>query len=87
MSASRLITVEVVKGHITFCYIMMPRRLSQPVVSSNASMGTLPDTLLMNCQVFVRAPDGCKVKAHALLDSTSSSSFISKRLVQTLGIP
>ena len=57
------------------------------VVSSNASMGALPKTLLMTCQVLVRAPDGSKVKARALLDSASSSSFISERLVQSLDIP
>ena len=41
----------------------------------------------MTCQVFIRAPDGSKVKARALLDSASSSSFISERLVQSLDIP
>ena len=56
-------------------------------VSSNASMGILPEMLLMTCQVLVKAPDGSKVKARALLDSASTSSFISERLVQGLGIP
>ena len=41
----------------------------------------------MTCQVLVRAPDGSKVKVHALLDSASSSSFVSERLVQNLCIP
>ncbi len=56
-------------------------------VSSNTSMSTLPETLLMTCQVMVKAPDGSKVKARALLDSASTSSFVSERLVQGLGIP
>ena len=63
----------------------IPRPTS--IVSSNASMGALPETLLMTVQAFVRVPDGSKVKARALLDSTSSSSFISERLVQSLDIP
>ena len=41
----------------------------------------------MTCQVMVKAPDGSKVKARALLDSASTSSFVSERLVQGLGIP
>ena len=43
--------------------------------------------LLMTCQVWVHSPDGSRVKARALLDPASSSSFVSERLVQGLGIP
>ena len=41
----------------------------------------------MTCQVLVEAPDGSSVKARALLDSASSTSFISERLVQSLCLP
>ncbi len=57
------------------------------VVASNTAKGILPDTLLMTCQVLVKSPDGSKVKVRALLDSASSSSFVSERLVQSLCIP
>ena len=38
----------------------------------------------MMCQVRVTSPDGHTTKARALLDSASSASFITKRLVQHL---
>lgn len=57
------------------------------IVSSNLSAGTVHDNLLMTCQIWVVAPDGSKVKARALLDPASSSSFISERLVQGMGLP
>ncbi len=57
------------------------------VVSSNISTGALSDTLLMTCQVLMKALDGSKVKVRALIDSASSSSFVSERLVQNLCIP
>ena len=40
----------------------------------------------MTCQVRVRAPDGNSVKVRALLDSGSTSSFVSERVVQSLGL-
>ena len=40
----------------------------------------------MNCQVRIKAPDGTSVKARALLDSGFTSSFVSERIVQSLGI-
>ena len=62
--------------------------LSTPptIVSTNALTGTLPETLLMTCQVIVESPNGQKMKVRALLDSASTASFISERLVQSLGI-
>ena len=75
------------KPHHTLLHIDARETNPPSVISSNTSMGTLPDTLLMTCQVLVQGPDGSKVKARALLDSASSSSFISERLVQSLGIP
>ena len=75
------------KPHHTFLHIDARETNPPSVISSNTSMGTLPDTLLMTCQVLVQGPDGSKVKARALLDSASSSSFISECLVQSLSIP
>ncbi len=43
--------------------------------------------LLMTCQVAIVGPDGNSVNARALLDSGSSDSFISERVVQTLRLP
>ena len=59
----------------------------QPAISSNTATGFTPDTLLMTCQILVHSPDGAAVKARALLDSASSTSFISERLTQTLQLP
>lgn len=42
------------------------------------------NALLMTCQVVVTSPDGASKVAQALLDSASSASFISKRLVSSL---
>ena len=56
-------------------------------VSSNASAGSnVPNTLLMTCQVQIQAPDSTSVKARALLDSESTMSFVSERIVQSLGL-
>ena len=40
----------------------------------------------MTCQVKVEAPDGSSVKVRALLDSGSTSSFVSEHLVQSLSL-
>ena len=40
----------------------------------------------MTCRVSVIAPDGSSVEARALLDSASSASFVSERLVQALSL-
>lgn len=42
------------------------------------------NALLMTCQVVVSSPDGVSVRARALLDSASSASFVSERLVNFL---
>ena len=57
------------------------------VSSSHAATGITSSPLLMTCQVLVKASDGSPVKARALLDSGSSSSFVSERLAQGLGLP
>ena len=53
-----------------------------PMVSSYAQSGYAQSgsgtTLLMTCQMFVNAPDGTCVRARSLLDSGSSTSFISE---------
>ena len=58
---------------------------SEPEVSANAATTRLkPCSLLMTCQVRIIAPDGSSLKVRALLDSGSSASFVSERLVQSL---
>ena len=49
------------------------------VVSSNTATINL-NVLMMTCQVLVKAPDGTKVRVRALLDSASSSPFVSECL-------
>lgn len=56
-------------------------------ISSNTATGFVPDTLLMTCQILIHSPDGTGIKACALLDSASSTSFISECLAQTLQLP
>ena len=57
---------------------------TEPIVSSNISAGSnVPNTLLMTCQVRIKAPDGTFIKARALLDSGSTMSFISECIVQS----
>ena len=41
----------------------------------------------MTCQVQITAPDGSSIKARALLDSGSTMSFVTERIVQSLGLP
>ena len=52
--------------------------------SAHAATGFASNTLLMTCQLLVHSPDGTALKARALLDSASSTSFISDRLTQAL---
>ena len=55
------------------------------VVSHVAQTGSKSrQVLLMTCRVSVRSPDGHTTQARALLDSASSTSFISERLAQHL---
>ncbi len=59
-----------------------------PVITTNAQAGPASGTLLMTCQVLVKGPDGSSsMKARALLDSASSTSFISEGLAQALRLP
>ena len=41
----------------------------------------------MICQLLINAPDGSCVKARGLLDSASSTSFVSERLAKALHLP
>ena len=60
----------------------------ESIVSSNhAATGITSSTLLMTCEVTVKAPDGTSIRARALLDSASSASFVSECLVQGLNLP
>lgn len=56
-------------------------------VVSNAAIKLRSSSLLMTCRVLVFAGDGSSVEARALLDNGSTSSFVSERLVQILGLP
>ena len=41
----------------------------------------------MTCQILVHSPDGTSLNARALLDSASSTSFISDGLTEALQLP
>ena len=58
-----------------------------PVASSHATVGIKTNLLLMTCRVAVVSPEGRSIEARALLDSASSTSFISQRLVDSLQLP
>ena len=63
--------------------------LSYPVspVTSNVATGLATDSLLMTCRVLIHSPNGSVMKVRALLDSASSTSFISERLTHLLEFP
>ena len=62
-----------------------PPAASNPTsVTSNTAAGLTSNTLLMTCQLLINAPDGSVVRARGLLDSASSTSFVSERLAQAL---
>ena len=58
-----------------------------PLIPANTASSLGQNSLLMTCRILVEAPDGSTVNARALLDSASSSSFISERLVKGLCLP
>ena len=53
-------------------------------ISVNTVAEVSSNTLLMTCRIRISAPNGSSIEARALLDSGSSTSFISKRLAQLL---
>ena len=60
-----------------------PQTLVSPVLSNTAT-GLKSSNLLMTCQYLVSAPSGLLIKARALLDSGSSTSFVSEQLSKSL---
>ena len=54
--------------------------LSATPIPSHVSMGIKLNLLLMTCNVTVISPAGYSVQARALLDSVSSTSFVSEKL-------
>ena len=84
------------KPHHTLLHMEQPRNPASggsiPIgdvthVSSTTAVKLKSNALLMTCRVSVIAPDGSSVEARALLDSASSASFVSERLVQALSLP
>ena len=62
-------------------------RESPDVVMANVSRTMQhKKILLMTCKVQILGPDGSVTQARALLDSASSTLFITKRLAQRLGL-
>ena len=67
-----------------------PLRPSEPSptqIVSSAAVKVSSSSLLMTCCVLIFAPDGSTIETRALLDNGSTSSFVSKRLVQSLRLP
>ena len=60
---------------------------TEPTVLSHTAAGVASNTLLMTCQVLAKAPDNSSVRARVLLDSASSTSFVSECLAQSLCLP
>ena len=57
----------------------------EPEVSANMATAKLEKySLLMTCEVIIMAPDGSSSNVRALINSGSTASFISERLVQSL---
>ena len=60
-----------------------------PVTKSESTMmyvSISSNTLLMTCQVIIETPQGV-IKAHALLDTGCSASFVTERLPHSLRLP
>ena len=61
---------------------------STTILSHVAQTGSeCQQTLLMTCQVLIVTPSGLTTRARCLLDSASSTSFVSEHLVQRLCLP
>ena len=63
-----------------------PPPTTETVASHTSTGSNLHNTLLMTCQVRIKAPNSTSVKVRALLDSGSTSSFISECVVQSLNL-
>ena len=84
------------KPHHTLLHVDTPvatkSTSNQPVTVVNNAAATVSrglscQTLLMTCHVQVHEPYGSSHTCRTLLDSASSTSFISERLTQSLGLP
>ena len=65
-----------------------PSSVTNSVLSPVAQTGPkFHHPLLMTCRVFILSPNGITTQARALLDSASSTSFVSERLAQHLRLP
>ena len=76
----------VTSGHQSDNDASAPPKLP-PSTVSHVATGLKDNTLLMTCRVKVKAPNGLSTEARGLLDSASSTSFVSERLAQRLGLP
>ena len=56
-------------------------------VTSHTATELKSSILLMTCKLLIESPNGSIVEARGILDSASSASFISERIVQSLKIP
>ena len=56
-------------------------------ISTHSAVGIKSNLLLLTCRVTVVSPEGRSIEARSLLDSASSTSFISQRLVDYLHLP
>ena len=62
--------------------------LAEVKVSTSTAVRLKSNLLLMTCRIVVYAPDGSSIEARVLLDSASSASFVSERLIaQGLCLP
>ena len=66
--------------------LSLSHQAAEPAASHASTGSNLPNTLLMTCQVRIKAPDGTSIKVRALLDSGSTSSFVFERVAQSLGL-
>lgn len=69
------------KSHHTLLHLEAKDHVSAPTsqsVTSNAAAGISSKSLLMTCRILVDTPDGSSVEARAVLDSASSTSFVSE---------
>ena len=55
--------------------------------TSHTATGIESGMLLTTCKLMIEAPSGMMIEARGLLDSASSASFVSERIVQALKLP
>ena len=65
------------------------RIVTPPIVDSvisNTALELNTNVLLMTCKLLVEVPNGSTIIARGILDSASSASFVSERIVQLLAL-